>query len=128
MFVFFSWRKGKIVLTTCNNPKRGEPWKNCSGKKRTMVETGRFYKKAFIFICTWKNSSEPARIYFFAETSRSMFLDTTYTPGSNSYSYFFQYWNKTKATNLTKHRSETPLLHTLSQNVWSHLILLFYYS
>ena len=58
---------------------------------------------------------------FFAETSLSLLLDNIDTPESSFFvsffSLFFQHRNKkTKATNFTKQRRGTSLLHALSHN------------
>ena len=101
--------------------------KNSSETSRSMVETERFYIKLIIPICTNENFSHPTN---FARTSLSLLLDTIDTLRFSFFDidFFFQHRNKTKATVFTKHTRETSLLHTLSYNVWSHLISLFYYS
>ena len=82
-------------------------------------------------IFTRENSSHPAQIFlnealyvklpiqkldfFFAGTSLSLLLDTVGKSGSSFAGiFFFQHRNKTKATNFTKHETETFLLDTLS--------------
>ena len=81
--------------------------KNCSETRRSIDETGRFYMKLFISICTRENSSHPAQVFLFAGTSLSFLLDTIDTSGSMFFDvvFFYIFFN-----------IETKLKQQISQN------------
>lgn len=60
--IFISGWKGKKDLTTSNDPNRDSHENNCPGTRSTIIETGKFYVKLFIFICTTENSSPSGQV------------------------------------------------------------------
>ena len=60
-----------------------------------MMETGTFYIKLYMSICTRENSSHIAQVFFFARISLSFLLDTM---------TFFNIETKLKAKNFTTHK------------------------
>ena len=99
--LFMSGWKEKIDLVTSNNPNGESHEKIFPEMRRSTIETGKFYIKLVMSICTRKTLLIHARS-FFGVTSLSLI------------SFFFYHRHETKAMNFTKHRRETSLLHTLS--------------
>ena len=101
-----------------NNPNGKSHKKNCSETRRKMVETGRFYIQLFMSIGTRENYSFLMHLHF--HCCQILYLRVWV---QLFYIVFFQHRNKTKATEITKHRREMSLLHTLQI---SHLTSLFF--
>ena len=103
---FYIWMKGKRDLATSSN-SNGECYeKNSSETRRSMTETGKFYIKNTPI-------TQPRSFFFLAGSSLWLPLGTS-SSSFFLYHFLFQLWNKTKATNFTKHRREPSLLHKLS--------------
>ena len=138
--------EGKKYLGTSNNPNEESHEKNRTKTRRSRVKTESFYIKLYIYISvfTRENSAHPAQVFldktlctklaknlfFLAEPSLSLLVDTVDTSWSNIFNIaFFQHRNKSKARNFTTHGREASLLHTwLHAKSWNHSILLDYYS
>ena len=72
-----------------------------------MMETGIFYIKLYMSICTRENSSRIAQVFFFARISLSFLLDTM---------TFFNIETKLKAKNFTTHKRGISLnAHIVTQ-------------
>ena len=121
-------------MATSNNPNRESYEKNCS-ETRSEAETGRFYVKLLMFICTSSYAYAPLTQprSFLAGTLLSLLLDIDTSRSIFLYRFLFQRPNKSKATNFTKHKRNvctTELLNYCTYchtYVLSHFISLFYY-
>ena len=58
---------GKKAELTTSNDIKGVHEKNCSAMTRSMVETGKFYIKLYMFIFTRGNSSYLPQVFFSLE-------------------------------------------------------------
>ena len=54
-----------------------------------MFETGRFYIKIFMPICTRENFCHPAKVFFFNKALLSLLVDTIDTSGCSLFIVFF---------------------------------------
>ena len=126
----FSGCQEQTDLATSNTRIR-QPWKNCSETRRSMVKTGRFYINLYMFIFIRETASLAAQIFLnetlYVKLPKKLgffcwnltFIISRYYRHVgvklfwHRYRFFFQYRNKTKATNFTKYRAETSLQKTL---------------
>lgn len=65
---------GKKAELTTSNDIKGVHEKNCSAMTRSMVETGKFYIKLYMFIFTKEKSPPPPQVFL----SETLFLSKTW--------------------------------------------------
>ena len=113
--LFMSGWKEKIDLVTSNNPNGESHEKIFPEMRRSMIETGKFYIKLVMSICTRKTLLIHSRS-FFGVTSLSLI------------SFFFII--DTKLKQWISQNTEEKLLYCTHchTNAWSHMISFFYYS
>ena len=99
--------------------------KKCFETRRSMFEIEILDIAIYVHLHKRKLLS-PSHGLFFRQNFLSLLLDTIDTSGSIFFDILFFQHRNNKPANITKHRRETFLLHTLLHKCLSHLISFYY--